>query len=44
MSGVVSESLASGKLVAGNRHSEGSQSAKPGTDEQEGHMRLSEKG
>ncbi len=40
MRGVVSEALASGKLVVGNNSSEGSQTAKSGTDEQERHMRL----
>ena len=33
------EALASGKLVMGDHSSEGSQTAKPGTDEQERHMR-----
>jgi hypothetical protein len=32
--------LASGKLVVGNDSSEGSQTAKSGTDEQKRHMRL----
>jgi hypothetical protein len=40
MRGVVSEALASGKLVTGNGSSEGSQTAKSGTDEQKRHMRL----
>jgi hypothetical protein len=35
-----SEALASGKLVVGDSSSEGSQTAKSGTDEQERHMRL----
>jgi len=33
------EALASGKLVVGNGSSEGSQTAKSGTDEQERHKR-----
>ena len=40
MRGVVPEALASGKLVAGDGSSEGSQTAKPGTDEQKPDMRL----
>ena len=39
MRGVVPEALASGKLVTGDGSSEGSQTAKSGTDEQERHMR-----
>jgi len=35
----VPEALASGKLVAGDRCSEGSQTAKSGTDEQKRDMR-----
>lgn len=40
MRGVVSEALASGKVVWGDPSTEGSQTAKSGTDEQERHMRL----
>jgi|GEM_PF-2044392 len=36
------EPLASRKGVAGNRKSEGSETAKPGTDEQEPYKRLNE--
>jgi len=39
--GLKPEVLASGKLVAGDGSSEGSQTAKSGTDEQERHMRHS---
>lgn len=39
MHGVVSEALASGKVVLGDRCNEGSQTAKSGTDEQERDMR-----
>jgi len=39
--GLMPEVLASGKLVAGDGSSEGSQTAKSGTDEQERHMRHS---
>ena len=39
MRGVVSEALASGKVVLGDRCTEGSQTAKSGTDEQERDMR-----
>jgi len=35
MRGVVSEALASGKVVWGDPYTEGSQTAKSGTDEQE---------
>jgi len=40
MRGVVSEALASGKVVWGDPCTEGSQTAKSGTDEQKRHMRL----
>jgi len=40
MRGVVSEALVSGKLVTGDGSSEGSQTAKSGTDEQKADMRL----
>ena len=40
MRGVVSEALASGKLVSREGCSKGSQTAKSGTDEQKRHMRL----
>ena len=40
MHGVVSEALASGKLVVGDGSSEGSQTAKSGTDVQKRYMRL----
>jgi len=40
MRGVVPEALASGKLVAGDGSSEGSQTANSGTDEQESDKRL----
>ena len=36
----IGKALASGKLVAGNCSSEGSQPANSGTDEQESHRRL----
>jgi len=39
--GVVPEALASDKLVIGDDSSEGSQTAKSGTDGQKRHMRLS---
>lgn len=37
---VLGEALASRKLVEGNNNSEGSDTAKSGTDEQKRHMRL----
>ena len=40
MRGVVSEALASGKVVFREECTEGSQTAKSGTDEQKRHMRL----
>ncbi len=40
MRGVVPEALASGKLVVDDNSSEGSQTAKSGTDEQKPDMRL----
>ena len=40
----VGKALASGKLVWGDPYSEGSQTAKSGTDEQKLHMRLVELG
>ena len=40
MRGVVSEALASGKVVFREEYTEGSQTAKSGTDEQKRHMRL----
>ena len=39
MRGVVPEALASRKLVVGDDSSEGSETAKSGTDEQKRHMR-----
>jgi len=39
MHGVVSEALASGKVVWGDPYTEGSQTAKSGTDEQKRHRR-----
>jgi hypothetical protein len=41
MRGVVSEALASGKVVSGDWCTKGSQTAKSGTDEQERDMRHS---
>ena len=40
MRGVVSEALASGKVVFREEYTEGSQTAKSGTDEQKPDMRL----